>query len=153
MSGIAHALHVLTSRLWLKHLDQSPATHKGFSKMWFSFSLAQECHQRMWRSLVGARMCDKVCACLLPDRAGLYQPLPQEMTACLLWSPCRGFHHHSYYLWGREASDKYPSDTHTHAPGLRHKCTAVALHSPSAALYSEPCHQMPLRMQNKHSLA
>lgn len=61
MSGIAHALRVLTSRLWLKHLDQSPATHKGFSKMRFSFSLAQACHQRMWRSLAGAKCVHACC--------------------------------------------------------------------------------------------
>lgn len=84
VSGIAHALRVLTSRLWVKHLDQSSATHKGFSKMWLSFSLAQACHQRMWHSLAGTRMCDKVYACLFPDRACLYQPSPQEMTGCLL---------------------------------------------------------------------
>lgn len=155
VSGIALALRVLTSRLWLKkHLDQTPATHKGFSKMWFSFSLARACNQRMWRSLARARMCDKVCACLFPDRAGLYQPSPQEMTGCLLWSPCRVFHY-SYYLWRRETSDKYPSYTHTHMHVHRHRhtCTAVVLHSPSGAHYSEPCHQMPLRMQNKRLLA
>lgn len=113
----------------LSVFSQTPATHKGFSKTCFSFSLARACNQRMWRSLARARMRDKVCACLFPDRAGLYQPSPQEMTGCLLWSPCRVFHY-SYYLWRREASDKYPFDTHTHMHVHRHThccCSALAL--------------------------
>lgn len=45
------------------------------------------------------------------------------------------------------------SPIHKHTPRHWHTRTAVALHSPSGALYSEPCHQMPLRMQNKRLLA
>lgn len=112
-------LKTLAKNIWIKHQQHIKAFQRCGS--FFFFFLAGACNQRMWRLLARVRMHDKVCTCLFPDRAGLYQPSPQEITGCLLWSPCWVFHY-SYYLWRRAASDKYPSDTHTHMHARRHTC-------------------------------
>lgn len=153
VSGIAHALRVLTSKLWVKHLDQSPATHKGF-------------FENVVLLLFGSSMSSKDMAF-----TGWGKNVWQSVCVLVSWS-CRPvsaittgndrlFTLKSLQFFiiltisgdARHQTNSSPIHTHTHTPRHWHTRTAVALHSPSGALYSEPCHQMPLRMQNKRLLA
>lgn len=86
-SNLSRVQRLVSSSSWLH------CTIKGSGVLWLGF----------WRQ----EYVTEVCACLLPDHVGPYQPSPQEMTGRWLWSPSRVFHYCSY-LWRHKATDPPP---------------------------------------------
>lgn len=82
-----------------------------------------------------------MCACVLPEHVGLLSAITTGNDQPFTLKSQQSFFIIPTISGGTRRQ--------THTPSY----IAGALHSPSAAPHSEPCHQMPVRMQNKRLLA